>query len=303
MAKRLGVMKHKFTLPIWRLKYYVLRKLWDIANLLSTIRGMHHIRKLIRKVFFEDKYIRTPYFSGSVFVCPTHIMDETVFRGKIHEPELTKLIQTFTKSGYSFIDVGANIGLHTVVAASSKHGESQSFFAFEPDPAMYSLLEKNCRLNNFDYVDCFQEGLGDKDSILTLNISQTHNKGHNSFLPINTASKEHQVRVSTLDTKFGKDESLLRKNIFMKIDVEGFELPVIQGGKTFISNVSNMVIACEVWTDLMEDNGFSVDVLYNTLADFGLRIHTSIADAVIFYKGSVSKEILTQLGLLNGTGE
>lgn len=291
------------SLSFWRLKYYFLRKLWDMANLLSRVRGMHRVRKAIRKVFFEDKYIRTPYFSGSVFVCPTHIMGETVFRGEIHEPELTKLIQTFTQSGYSFIDVGANIGLHTVVAASSKHDKSRSIFAFEPDPAMFSLLEKNCRLNNFDYVDCFQEGLADKNSILTLNISQTRNKGHNSFLPINNASKEHQVRVSTLDTKFGKDVSLLSKNIFMKIDVEGYELPVIQCGKTFISSVSNMVIACEVWTELMEENGFSVDVLYNTLADFGLRNHTSIADAVIFYKGKISKEILTQLGLLNGAGE
>ncbi len=264
---------------------------------------MHSIRKAIRKVFFEDKYIRTPYFSGSVFVCPTHIMGETIFRGKIHEPELTKLIQTFTQSGYSFIDVGANIGLHTVVAASSKLDESQSFFAFEPDPAMFSLLEKNYRLNNLDYVDSFQEGLGDKDSILTLNISQTRNKGHNSFLPINNASQEHQVRVSTLDTKFGKDESLVSKNIFMKIDVEGYELPVIQGGKTFISSVSNMVIACEVWTELMEENGFSVDVLYKTLSDFGLKNRVSISDAVIFYKGPVSENIITQLSLLDGAGE
>lgn len=255
---------------------------------------MYRLRKLIRSTFFEDKYIRVPYFAGSVLVCPTHIMGETVFEGKIHEPELTRLIQFFIQSGFSFIDVGANVGLHTVAAANLKAKGDQTFIAFEPDPAMFAVLKKNCEVNQINFVECIQEGLGNQDTFLRLNISQTRNKGHNSFLPINSASQGYNVKVSTLDTRYANEKALLDKNILIKIDVEGYELPVIQGGKTFISRVSNMAIACEVWPELMKENNLSVDTLYQTLSDCGFNKHIDTSEAVIFFKGPACEEVIGQ---------
>ncbi len=273
-------------------KYFLLRCMWWIQAI--SLPGTLRIRKFIRQAIFTDKYIQTPYLGFFVFVCPTHIMGKTVFEGGIHEPELTKTIQAFTQAGFSFLDIGANIGLHTLGAVSTKSPQDQIFVAFEPDPHMFSVLKKNCRLNGLDFVTCIQAGLGDKDTFLTLNSSQTRNKGHNSFLPIENAVSVNRVKVSALDTLYA-DDVLSAKDIFVKIDVEGYELPVIQGGKKFFSQGMNMVVVCEVWAELMEKNNFSVDALYQTLSDCGFSSHILTDDGVIFYKGPRSTAIISKI--------
>ncbi|MBN1304027.1 MAG: FkbM family methyltransferase [Anaerolineales bacterium] len=274
--------------------------LWSVIKILGKIkvRGVWRTRKLILNTLFKDKYFKTPYLGHHIYVCPTHIMGRFVFEGQVYEPEIIKIIQTFVQNNFSYIDIGANIGLHTLAAAFERQNLEQFFYSFEPEAAMYSMLKKNCSLNGLDFVNCVRVGIGDKDAVLSLNVSLTSNKGRNSFLPIDNSKPGQEVKVATLDSLFLDNQKLSESPLFIKIDVEGYELPVIRGGRCWLSTIKDIAIICEVWPELMERNNMTVDSLFSLFRECGFDQHKLISGETgnaIFYKGDLAGRIVSRL--------
>ena len=65
-----------------------------------------------------------------------------------YEPEVSSVIQAFIRVGFSFVDVGANIGLHTLAAAFARTNDGQRVIAFEPEPSTFELLQRNVASND-----------------------------------------------------------------------------------------------------------------------------------------------------------
>ena len=61
---------------------------------------------------------------GHVWICPAHTMGTQIFFNGVYEPVIIRIVRKFVGAGYSFVDVGANIGLHTLAAAFSKVEET-----------------------------------------------------------------------------------------------------------------------------------------------------------------------------------
>ncbi len=285
-------------------------RLYRIASsdFFVNIHGFWRIREIIKKhILGEDKYIAVPYLGHSIYVCASHSMGKKIFEGGVYEPAIIKTIQTFVENKFSFIDIGANIGLHTLAGAFARKNEDQVFISFEPQHDIFSILKKNCILNKLDFVYCLEEGVGEIDTFLKLNESLTNNKGRSSFLPRNNTKLSQQVKVSTLDTLFLKNEYLTQKDILIKIDTEGYELPIFRGGVRWLSKIKNLVIICEVSPDLMVSNAMDVDDLFKTLEECGFtkykiyKDNETVIDVglntdqynVIFYKGILSEKIFS----------
>jgi FkbM family methyltransferase len=196
-------------------------------------------------------------------------MGKKIFDGGIYEPAIIATIQTFVKNGYSFVDIGANIGLHTLAAAFARVDSDQIFISFEPDADIYSILVQNCSINYLGFVKCFQQGVGDQDTHLRLNVSATNNKGRSSFLYRENTYLSSFIRVSTLDTLFLKDDRLTLSNLLIKIDTEGYELPILRGGVQWLSKVKNAAIIYEVSPSIMQQNNMLVEDLFKLLMDCG----------------------------------
>lgn len=141
------------------------------------------------------------------------------------EPGIRKLIQRALVSGDFFIDIGANIGLHTIAAARAV-GPTGRVLAFEPHPQTADLLKQTIWLNGLSsFVEVFDVALGDQRTRLKLNIGRT--SGHHSLLNLEQdgTGQTVDVCVQTLDEIVaGRKFSGL-----VKIDVEGFELNVLEG--------------------------------------------------------------------------
>jgi FkbM family methyltransferase len=119
-----------------------------------------------------------------------------------------------------FIDVGANVGSYTILACSAIGARG---YAFEPIPATHQRLLENIRLNQLEQrVQCLNIGVGSEPGRLTFTIDG--DTTNHALADDETAQHTLSVSVSTLDAVLNNEAPAL-----MKIDVEGFETPVLRG--------------------------------------------------------------------------
>ncbi len=266
--------------------------------------------KRYAKELVSNRYYQVPYLSGSIWVCPVHAMGRQVFAGEIYEPTLVDVIRCFVHAQFSFIDIGANIGLHTVAAALEKVTDSQFFIAFEPEPINFSWLLKNCQTNNLSFVTCKQEALGEKDDFLVLNISTTLNKGNHSLLVREGTVRGGRVAVERLDTFFTSFPCSSNVPVLIKLDVEGFEWPVLAGGIQFLTERKEIALICEITPKSLALFGKSVNDLQGYLKDAGFAKSAFLIDQdsftptgekktdfynMIFIKGVKAEKVLASL--------
>ncbi len=117
------------------------------------------------------------------------------------------------------LDVGANIGTHTLIYAQT----AQRVFAFEPQPLVFQQLCANLLLNNCQNVTPVQTALSSENGTTTMAIA--HPQYPNS--PANGRVGEGEYIV----TKHTLDSLRLAHVDFIKIDVEGHELEVLRGAR------------------------------------------------------------------------
>lgn len=157
----------------------------------------------------------------------------------------SKLVGAITKKGDCFFDVGANIGTMTLLA--THYNEGGRVVSFEPGP-LFSTLENNVRINNLHNIQLLQLGLGRQEGEL-LWAEDLNNKGNAHLLDsgkqydfsqssIRIGRELERVSVKTLDSMVEEFDAC---DIF-KMDVEGMEGEVIDGGKLFFKKFLPSVI-------------------------------------------------------------
>lgn len=146
------------------------------------------------------------------------------------------------------IDVGANIGLHTLVMAASRRTPNVKVIAFEANPDMVDKLRQNLALNNYPDVYVYSLGLNDREGVFELGLPYAegqdtyHNPGIASMSDWKLAVRKIEVTCKTLDnvlieSGFGCDKVKL-----IKLDVEGKELDILKGADTVLSKSAPAVI-------------------------------------------------------------
>jgi FkbM family methyltransferase len=171
-------------------------------------------------------------FDGLVFDTPSPLAQ---WRGRTHltkEPGTIAWINEF-KEGEIFYDVGANIGVYSLYAASTKKVQ---VFAFEPSPFNFATLSRNIVLNGIsENISAFCAALSDKTVLDRLYMSSTQaGAAHTGFqnainefgLPLNTVHAQ-----ATLGFRMDDFISLFKAPVphHIKIDVDGAENLVISG--------------------------------------------------------------------------
>lgn len=168
-------------------------------------------------------------------------IEERLYRTGVYEYGVLKVLQNWLKPGDFVIDAGANIGwlsLHMAVLA----GNEGVVYAYEPHPALFSLLQDNIKRNHHLNIRAFQLALGDKQEKAVLYDNAHINRGGASLIDSSEGNQPcHTIQVNTLDmllADFPKNPDLL------KIDVEGMELAVLKGALQILrgSNKPRLII-------------------------------------------------------------
>ena len=162
-------------------------------------------------------------------------IENVIYERGVYEQGTVSVLQDFLRSGDTFVDVGANIGWLSLVAAN-KVGNQGQVYAFEPVPSTFEILTSNKELNQFSQITLNQFALGNKEEILTI-YPEKENRGGASILN-HQSENGIQIEVRILDKL--KLESTIN---VIKIDVEGFELDVLKGAiNTIKKDKPNLII-------------------------------------------------------------
>ncbi len=159
-----------------------------------------------------------------------------------------------------FVDVGANVGTYSVLASGVVGASS---VALEPVPDTYDHLCDNIRLNDLrDRVECRNAGVGATEDILRFT---TEKGAENRVLQEEEGGVD--VPVTTLNAicqRDGVPDSVL----MIKVDVEGWETAVLEGGQTVLSRTAPTALLLEL-NGSGARYGFDDDDAHRDLLDAG----------------------------------
>lgn len=155
----------------------------------------------------------------------------TFFLGRYYELEVQMLVQAVLRPADRFVDIGANIGMLTLLAARCV-GPSGRVDSFEPNPACLLELRQHLAINGIEHVRVHAFALSDNVGRLTLNLADSHT-GTATLAPVLAAIETVEVEVRVGDFELAGSTPIRA----IKIDVEGFELNVLRGlAKTLASH-------------------------------------------------------------------
>ena len=184
-----------------------------------------------------------------------------------------EFVNHFLRPGDVFVDVGANIGLFTLIAAS-RVGPTGKVIAFEPTSKIYERLVGNVRLNRLRNVDCVRSALSDHTGELDLLQSVDGFDAWNSFAAPTKGQSALPERVGVIEwDRYAEVHRLSGKVTMMKIDVEGWESRVLTGGREMLSRSDSPVLQVEFTDDAAQAAGSSCRALYEFLESLGYRMY------------------------------
>lgn len=223
--------------------------------------------------------------SGSIsFHTPNWL---TKYRAKTlltKEPETITWIEGF-KSGSIFFDVGANVGIYSIYAATERNCR---VFAFEPSAPNQELLVRNIISNQLsDHITILPIGLSDSDSIKSMYMDLSHYSwgGAHTSLGKNLNQKGVPMMNSvyakmpglTLDSMIKLFE--LPKPNHLKIDVDGLELQVLTGGLETLKSVESIMV------EIDPANGESTRAIPLLLEEVGFRLERRFTENNLYVRG------------------
>jgi FkbM family methyltransferase len=191
------------------------------------------------------------------------------------EPETVRCYQQIVKAGDVVLDIGANIGAHTMLLAQAVGSEGK-VYAFEPTDFAFTKLMSNRSLNPdlVNRIDCFQYMLVDEE------ISGNPTPGLYSSWPLKEDADLHELHQGRLMTTAGAEARTLDSVIFelklgrvdcIKLDIDGFECGMMRGARKVLSRW-HPVIIMELAPYALKEQGASLSDLIGLLKQYGYSL-------------------------------
>ncbi len=184
-----------------------------------------------------------------------------LYRFGTYEKGIINFIQKHLKEGQTFLDIGANIGLLSCVA-SKKVKDSGKIIAVEANPKTIEILKFNLELNNCKNAAIIPFGLGDVKTKELFYQNTKLYRGGASFLNQGNESGT-EIEIDTIDNLFPNE-----KLDMVKIDVEGFELKVLEGGVNVFKK-NRPIFIIEVSTNREQEVGVTPSEIRQFILDLG----------------------------------
>jgi FkbM family methyltransferase len=201
--------------------------------------SQHHLRRYLKKVQRKNRLKNYPQLA----CVPSDAIGQWIVLNGLYEEELLISFETVFKhylakfKQQTFIDVGANIGNHSLFFSRY----FKEVIAFEPNPTALKLLETNIFLNQTKNIHMAPIGLSNESGTLPF-IENSENLGGSKFnLKCPHTATYKKLNVEKGDTILYRDFKASSIGI-IKLDIEGFELQALQGLKQTLIQYQPVVL-------------------------------------------------------------
>ncbi len=205
---------------------------------------------------------------SKMLVDPRHSLGASLWGTGFWEKMETIIIQEYIKKGMVVVDVGANIGYYSLLAARLV-GKAGRVYAFEPAPENYATLTKNIEMNGYMNIVPVQKAVSNKNGVAQLFIDAKDPLFHRLQDSENT---QNTIEVSTVTLDdFFRDKGY--KVDLIKMDVEGAEMFALEGMQSILKENNNLVIFSELNPHLLELSGVRPINYLNKLVENGFKVY------------------------------
>ena len=223
----------------WNISNIVFKKLWSNVNIIE-VQGS----KMYINVNDPDPKMRRTFQAYGLDL--------------VHEEATTTLFKQIVKAGDVVLDLGANIGYFTLLAAKLV-GEKGKVYAFEPEPNNFGYLRKNVEMNNYKNVSAYQKAVSDTNGKARLFICP-YDSGHHTINQPNGIKKyrpDHRGEIEEIEIDVIALDDFLRDKTqrvdVIKIDIEGAEVLAFDGMKNLLKENQNVKIFLEFFPLLINE--------------------------------------------------
>lgn len=190
------------------------------------------------------------------------------FTGRHQDRQNQYVIKKYLRQGDTFVDIGSNVGVHTILAAQIV-GASGRVYAFEPQKKLVEIIQAQLVINKLKNVHLHCMGLGEERSELILsNPLEDFYTGTATF----RTTAESEQKIERVQVERGENilPDLSESRVLIKIDVEGFEFRVLKGLEKLLSS-QKIALLVEVTDDWLRELGSSASEIHCLLKSYGFR--------------------------------
>jgi FkbM family methyltransferase len=206
------------------------------------------------------------------FLCDPRdgIAREVCFMGH-YEPQETVLMLHLLRPGMTFVDVGANWGYFTLLAADIV-GPSGRVIAFEPHPELFDQLQGNVQRNDLTWVTPVEVAVADVDGEMILaGFDERQSNWGVSRLVTRSGTTSTEFRVETRLLESMLDHHGVFEVDLLKMDIEGAESLVLPTMSKGLLNARYKCILLELHPEALKEGGLLPWDLIHKLLGFGYR--------------------------------
>ncbi len=196
----------------------------------------------------------------------TYAAFERFYDLKGERDTLTDVLAEISGEGV-FYDIGANVGLYSCLVGSA--APESTVYAFEPHPTNVEALKQNLQLNAINGT-IFQIALSNEEG--TLELSSEGSEAGLGKHSLNVTDSELTIPVTVRRLDALRDKHDVPVPSVVKIDVEGAELDVIEGGSETFADPGCRTIYCEIHPNRLPLFGGSYDEVTNLLSSLGFEL-------------------------------
>ena len=227
---------------------------WDLLTAVKPVLSQRLETGAILRLYGDDYLCR----------------DMFVYRFEANERDF---VISYLAAGDIFVDVGANVGLFTLLGASLV-GAAGKVYAFEPTALTYARLCDTVKRNRLSNVECIKLALSDQDETRLMTVSVEGFAAWNSLAQPGVSSQcvAEQVKCYPWD-RFAAQHALLGKVALMKIDIEGWEYTMLQGAQATLQRADAPDLLVEFAEVNAKAAGTTCVALYNLLLTLGYELY------------------------------
>ena len=209
-------------------QYKTIKNLQLLRSINTLLPLKHKLKFLIRKYLISDTNLAIRYYK-SEYICTTlndinrSTIVDIILMGAHGQPEhaLINTIKNKLPGNAVFIDVGGNIGTFLWQFVE----KCDQVFVFEPVPRLNAVIKNSIQYNNDKKIVVISKAVGEEPGTI-----QMLDNNNSNIVNSNSAKNVIDVQVTTLDNELQS----LPKIDFIKIDVEGYEMHVLNGAKKIL---------------------------------------------------------------------